>query len=110
MKTTLKLRTYRIGTPRKRGEGMRIATVRHPPRGVPKSQWHKLFDVWFPVVAPSRELLSRAPRDRMHEPAVSRKFFAAYEREMKKGDAHHAIVLLAALALHTPISIGCFCE
>jgi uncharacterized protein YeaO (DUF488 family) len=56
---SLKIQTYRIGTPRNRSEGLRIGTVRFLPRGVKKSDYSKrdLFDIWLPLVAPSRELL-----------------------------------------------------
>lgn len=105
------IRTFRIGAPARRGEGLRLGVTRHPPRGIPKSRWQKdsYFDVWFPLVAPSAGLL------RKHRPAadaadrVWQKFFAAYQRELRKPPASHAVALLAALATRTPVAIGCYC-
>jgi uncharacterized protein YeaO (DUF488 family) len=95
----LKLRTFRYGDPPKRGEGLRIGTTRRPPRGVSKARWSDYFDVWFPVVAPSDKLLRSRPFG-----------FKPYEREvLGRAESRQAVELLAALALRTPISIGCFC-
>ena len=105
----LKLRIYQLGTARQRGEGLRIGVVRHLPRGVRKEDYARLdyFDVWFPNVAPSAELLHW-----MHEDQETRwgRFVVRYMREMKQPDSRHAIELLAALAQRTPLSIGCFCS
>ena len=105
----LKLRTYQLGTPRKRGEGLRLGIVRHLPRGVRKENYARLdyFDVWFPNVAPSAELLRW-----LHENQETRwtKFVERYVREMNQPNGRHAIKLLAEMAKRTPISIGCFCS
>src|SRR5215470_4528402 len=105
------IRTFRIGTPRRRGEGLRIGTVRFLPRGVTKREYLKgdYFDVWFPTVSPSRGLV-RWVKSRQWNPAVQRRFAERYRREMRVPDAAHAIDLLAAVARRTPISIGCYCE
>lgn len=98
----LKLSTFRYLDPPKRGEGLRIGVTRHPPRGVRKERWQAdgYFDVWFPVLGPSKELLRRRPFG-----------FAAYQREiMGRAESRQAVLLLAALAQRTPISIGCYCE
>ena len=104
----LKLRTYQIGTPRKRGEGLRIGTVRYLPRGVRKRDYARLdyFDVWFPAAAPSRELVSwlRADVEKRWD-----RFVGRYRNEMKRAEARQAIKLLAEVAKRTPISIGCYC-
>jgi len=112
MKKPLRLHTFQVGTPPKRGEGLRIATTRHPPRGIPRERWRQeaRFDCWLSVLAPSRELLARTPRERFDEAAVRQRFFAAYEREMQQTEPRQAIALLAALAQRTPISVGCFCS
>ena len=104
----LKLRTYQIGTPRKRGEGLRIGTMRFLPRGVRKQDYARLdyFDVWFPAAAPSRELVSWLRVD------VAKRwdrFVERYQNEMKQAEARQAIKLLAEVAKRTPISIGCYC-
>src|SRR6185503_3307224 len=105
------LRTFRIGAPRKRGEGLRIGTTRRPPRGVPRSRWSRegYFDVWFPLVAPSAALLRRVNRIDWDDGAARRKFFAAYQRELERPPARYGVALLAALAQQTPIAIGCYC-
>ncbi len=104
----LKLRTYQLGTPRQRGEGLRVGVVRHLPRGIRKADYARLdqFDIWFPNVAPSAELLRW-----VHEDLEARwdRFIERYTREMKQPDSRHAIELLAEIAKRTPISIGCFC-
>ena len=105
------LRKFRIGAPRKRGEGLRIGTTRRPPRGVPRSRWSRdgYFDVWFPIVAPSAALLRRIERTNFEDAPARRRFFAAYERELQKPPARYGVALLAALAKRTPIAIGCYC-
>lgn len=102
------LRAVRLGSTRVSGEGLRIGTVRYLPRGVRKGDLARrdYFDVWLPILAPSRELL-RGLKD--GSLAVSR-FFARYRREMTETDARQTILLLAALARRTPIAIGCYCE
>ena len=112
MKKSLKLLTFQIGAPRKRGEGLRISAARRPPRGVPLARLRAegCFDSWLPSLAPSLALLARTPTERFDEPLVRKRFFAAYEREMKQNEPRHTIAFLATLAQHTPISIGCFCE
>ncbi len=105
----LKLRTYRIGTPRQSGEGLRIGTVRYLPRGVRKQDYARLdqFDVWFPLVAPSQALVRW-----LREKTETRwaKFTERYQREMQRTDSRQAIQLLAEIARKTPISVGCYCE
>lgn len=104
----LNLRTVRLGSPRAPDEGLRIGTVRYLHRGVRKGDLAKrdYFDVWLPILAPSRELL-REFKD--GDRPISR-FFARYRREMQETDARQTIELLAALARRTPIAIGCYCE
>jgi uncharacterized protein YeaO (DUF488 family) len=84
MKKTLRLSTFQIGTPRKRGQGLRIGTVRRPPRGVLKSRWVRdgYFDVWLPSVAPSLKLLHRFKHRDWDDPAVRKAFFDSYEHEL----------------------------
>jgi len=102
--TELKLRTFRHGDARKRGEGLRIGTTRRPPRGATKDQWRDYFDVWFPVLAPSAKLLASKTRN-------YRTFCARYSREINsRAESRQALQLLAHLALRTPVSIGCYCQ
>jgi uncharacterized protein YeaO (DUF488 family) len=106
------LRTFQIGSGRRPGEGLRIGAVRFLPRGVRKEEYAKYdyFDVWFPLLAPSADLL-RWFRDVEGRTAAQRwtKFRERYVREMKTTDCRQAITLLAALSLETSINIGCYC-
>ena len=100
----------RLGTPRKRGEGLRLGTVRRPPRGVPKSDFARLdyYDVWFPNLSPSAELVHEAlgaDNDKAWS-AFTRKF----RREVNEPDRSRELDLLAALSHHTNFSLGCYCE
>ena len=100
----------RLGSPRKPGEGLRLGTVRRPPRGVPKTQFAKLdfYDVWLPNLAPSRELVAFAQHspDERSWKAFERKFRA----EMNQPDAARVLDLLAALSHQASFSLGCYCE
>lgn len=104
------IRIVQLGSPRARGEGLRIGTVRRPPRGVPKAEFAAwdYYDVWFPTLAPSAELLKLA-----HEaetPAAWAAFLRKYRAEMAAPEAVHAVDLLAALSHTTNLSVGCYCE
>ncbi len=103
-------RIVRLGTPRLRGEGLRIGTVRHPPRGVPKEKFASgnWYDVWFPNLAPSKftvNLGRKADTDR--EWSV---FEKRYQKEMSSPEASRTLDLLAALSHETDFSVGCYCE
>ena len=103
------IRIVRLGTPRQRGEGLRLGTVRHPPRGVPKAQHaaRDFYDVWVPELAPSAALLKRgqaAGTDRDWSTFVKR-----YRREMAASEQVHLLRLLAALSAATDFSVGCYC-
>jgi uncharacterized protein YeaO (DUF488 family) len=100
----------RLGTPRNPGEGLRLGTVRRPPRGIPKSDYARLdyYDVWFPNLSPSAELVLEAQAasgDRAWA-AFRRKF----RREMSEPDRSRELDLLAALSHRTNLSLGCYCE
>jgi uncharacterized protein YeaO (DUF488 family) len=109
----LKLRTYQLGAPRRRGEGLRLGVVRRPPRGVRKEDYARLdfYDVWLPQLAPSANLLSWIHSQDVADEGVWRRFAARYRAEMlNQTDARQAIQLLAHLTARTPIAIGCHCE
>ncbi len=99
-----------LGSPRKPDEGVRVGTVRRPPRGVPKSDFAKLdyYDVWFPNLSPSPELVKEAlgAEDDKAWSAFRRKF----RHEMSAPDRSRELDVLAALSHHTNLSIGCYCE
>jgi uncharacterized protein YeaO (DUF488 family) len=100
----------RLGSPRKRGEGLRLGTVRRPPRGVRRSDFARLdyYDVWFPNLSPSAELVREAlaAADERAWAAFRRKF----RREMSQPDRSRELDVLAALSRHTNLSLGCYCE
>ena len=104
------IRIVRLGTARHAAEGLRIGTVRHPPRGVPKARhasgnW---YDVWFPELAPSAaavKLGRAATTERQWSAFVKR-----YRREMAAGDRARTLDLLAALSHQADFSVGCYCE
>ncbi len=105
------LHTFQIGSPRTCGEGLRIGTVRYLPRGVRKQEYARrdLFDVWFPLLAPSKELIRRLKAAEITAARWSA-FARSYERELARNvDARQALVLLSELAERTPIAIGCYC-
>ncbi|HVX39790.1 MAG TPA: DUF488 family protein [Gemmatimonadaceae bacterium] len=104
------IRIVRLGAPRGRDEGLRIGTVRRPPRGVPKQEFatRDYYDVWLPTLSPSQPLVSQALRANTEREwnAFVRKFRA----EMKQPDASHLLDTLAALSHQTNFAIGCYCE
>jgi uncharacterized protein YeaO (DUF488 family) len=106
----MSVRIVRLGSPRVKGEGTRIGTVRRPPRGVPKAAFasQDWYDVWFPTLAPSVETLKLGLT--ADTPARWRAFSRKYLKEMSAPSARHALVLLAALSRTTDFSVGCYCE
>jgi uncharacterized protein YeaO (DUF488 family) len=104
------IRIVRLGSARAVGEGVRIGTVRRPPRGVAKAKLatQDWYDVWFPILAPSLELMKQGRT--ATTPAQWRAFARAYGREMAEPAAGQAIALLAALSRHGDFSVGCYCE
>jgi uncharacterized protein YeaO (DUF488 family) len=104
------VRIVRLGTPRAKGEGLRIGTVRKPPRGVPKSEFAKrdYYDVWLPNLAPSVETMHEAQR--AETDAAWRAFQRKYRAEMKEPERAHLLDTLAALSHQTNFAVGCYCE
>ncbi|TGN93361.1 DUF488 domain-containing protein [Burkholderia sp. USMB20] len=104
------IRIVRLGTPRAAGEGLRIGTVRRPPRGVPKAEFasRNYYDVWLPTLSPSPELVAQAQA--AETDAEWRAFMRHFRAEMTHGDAPKVLDLLAALSATSAFSIGCYCE
>ena len=106
----MSVRVVRLGSPRLKGEGTRIGTVRRPPRGVPKTEFasQNYYDVWFPNLAPSVEAVKTglAAQTTAQWAAFTRK----YRAEMGRPDAKHELELLAALSHSADFSVGCYCE
>ncbi len=103
------VRIVRLGSPRATGEGLRIGTVRRPPRGVPKAGYaaQDWYDAWFPTLAPSAELAQFAKA--AESPAQWAEFARRYRAEMAAPESCHAIELLAALSRGSDFSVGCYC-
>lgn len=103
------LRIVRLGSPRTPGEGLRIGTVRRPPRGVPRGEFasRDFYDVWLPNLAPSEELVKEAQASK--DDAAWRSFVRRYRAEMKSPEKSRVLDLLAALSHHADFSVGCYC-
>ena len=104
------IRVVRLGSPRKPGEGLRLGTVRRPPRGVAKADFGKLdyYDVWLPNLSPSQELVTAAQQAK--DERSWKLFERKYRAEMSKPEAARVLELLAALSHQTNFSLGCYCE
>jgi uncharacterized protein YeaO (DUF488 family) len=105
------IRVVRLGSPRASDEGLRLGTVRRPPRGVKKEDYGRrnFYDTWLPELAPSQALLTWA----LAEPWTDLRWETYAERylaEMREPSAQRLIALLAALSAQTHFSIGCYCE
>jgi len=104
------IRIVRLGSPRAAGEGLRLGTVRRPPRGVAREEFARrdYYDVWLPNLAPSAELMAegRAAGSDSEWAAFRRRYLA----EMKKPEASHVLDALAALSHQSAFSVGCYCE
>lgn len=103
------IRVVRLGTRRARGEGLRLGTVRRPPRGVPKTDYAKrdFYDVWVPELAPSAALVKKAHG--ATDDTWWRSFEKRYRAEMKQPRAARTLALLALLSRQTNFSVGCYC-
>lgn len=105
----MSIRVVRLGDPRLPGEGVRLGTVRRPPRGVPKSEYARrnYYDVWLPDLAPSEALLA-AGRNAGDARSWG-VFVRRYRAELKRPEAARLVVLLAALSERSDFSVGCYC-
>jgi len=105
----LAIRIVKLGSPRAANEGLRLGTVRRPPRGVPKSQFAKrdFYDVWLPVLSPSPELVAFAQKSNA---SSWKSFERRFRSEMKQSSASKLLDFLAALSHQTNFSLGCYCE
>lgn len=103
------VRVVRLGDDRFPGEGLRIGTVRRPPRGVPKSDYssRNFYDVWLPALAPSAETVKLAQSARTEGEWL--RFMKRYRAEMARPENRATLDLLAALSRHADFSVGCYC-
>jgi len=109
----MSIRIVRLGTPRASDEGLRIGTVRRPPRGVPRSEFARQnwYDVWYPNLAPSVETMKMALAAQVNgSDAQWKAFVRRFKHEMAEPDASRSLDLLAALSHGTSFSMGCYCE
>ncbi len=106
----MSLRIVRLGSPRAKEEGLRIGTVRRPPRGVPKTEFasQDWYDVWYPNLAPSAVLVKEAQD--ADTPRAWAAFAKKYRAEMATPDNARTLDLLAALSHGADFSVGCYCE
>jgi len=104
------IRIVRLGTERTPGEGLRIGTVRRPPRGVPRNEFASgnWYDVWYPNLAPSVDTMKMAQA--AETPAEWSAFIRKFRHEMTQPDASRSLDLLAALSHQSAFSMGCYCE
>ncbi len=106
----MSVRIVRLGSKRAKSEGIRLGTVRRPPRGVPKKDFARLdwYDVWFPVLSPGASTLKLglAANSERQWASFSRK----YRSEMAAPAASQSLDLLAVLSHHVNFSVGCYCE
>ena len=104
------IRIVRLGSDRHKEEGLRIGTVRRPPRGVPKSDYSSKnwYDIWLPNVAPSPELMKLGQTVKTEKEWIT--FVKKYRSELKDPDKSRIIDLLATLSHESNISVGCYCE
>src|SRR5688572_24741077 len=105
------IRVVRLGSPRTPGEGLRLGTVRRPPRGVKKADFARrdFYDVWLPELAPSAPLVSYA-LSRAFTPARWETYARRYRREMQSPQAQRLLTILATLSQTANFSVGCYCE
>jgi uncharacterized protein YeaO (DUF488 family) len=103
------LRIVRLGTPRAPGEGLRLGTVRRPPRGVPKAEFARrdFYDLWLPLLSPSPALIQAGPASAT--PAQWHAFVRHFRAELNTPAAKLMLDLLAALSHGTNLALGCYC-
>lgn len=109
LQVVMPIRIVRLGSPREKDEGIRLGTVRRPPRGVPKSEFARrnFYDVWLPDLAPSEALVKAALG--ADDERSWRTFVKKYRAEMKRPAASRLLEVLAALSHQSNFSVGCYC-
>jgi uncharacterized protein YeaO (DUF488 family) len=106
------IRIVRLGTPRSAEEGVRLGTVRRPPRGVKKADYasRDFFDAWFPELAPSAKLVKWFVARPDNTEANWRKFARSYRGEMNAPERRRTLEVLARLSHQANFAVGCYCE
>ncbi|HVF18452.1 MAG TPA: DUF488 family protein [Steroidobacteraceae bacterium] len=106
------IRIVRLGSSRDPDEGLRIGTVRRPPRGVPKAEFasRNFYDVWLPMLAPSEALVKQALGVAANDARGWKAFERRYRAEMKNPEIARVLDVFAALSHQTNFSVGCYCQ
>ena len=107
------IRIVQLGSLRTPDEGLRIGTVRRPPRGVPKAEFasRNYYDCWYPELSPSAETMALGQgAQQTSDPKAWQQFEKAFRKEMAEAGAERTLQLLAALSHQTSFSIGCYCD
>lgn len=107
------IRVVRLGSPRAPGEGLRVGTVRRPPRGVPKAEFARrdFYDVWLPALSPTVDLMKEAQAAQASgDPRAWSAFVRRFRAQLDEPDNARLLDLLAALSRTTQLSVGCYCE
>ena len=104
------VRVLKLGSDRVEGEGLRIGTVRRPPRGVPKAEFssQNWYDIWFPNLSPSPATMKMGKNVKTDKEWLA--FAKKYRAEMATPENSRILELLAALSRNTNFSVGCYCE
>ncbi len=114
------IRIVQLGSERAPDEGLRIGTVRRPPRGVPKAEFasRNYYDCWYPELSPEVELMQQALEAirlrKAGQEAQADKLWKQFEKQFRKQLAEPAadrtLGLLAALSHGSAFSLGCYCD
>ena len=106
----MSISVVRLGSARAKGEGLRVGTVRRPPRGVPKAKFasENWYDVWLPELSPSEATVKLGQKAQTD--AQWSAFAKRYEKEMAAATPSRMLDLLAALSLTANFSVGCYCD
>jgi|SRR5437588_9123957 len=104
----MSVRVVRLGSPRGKNEGLRLGTVRRPPRGVPKARIGQWYDLWLPQLAPSAPLVKMGLAAKT--PREWESFVRQYHKEMARPDNARLIALLAAMSQTADFAVGCYCQ
>lgn len=107
------LRIVQLGTPRTPGEGLRIGTVRRPPRGVPKAEFasRDYYDCWYPELSPSADTMALGQAaQKSGDLKAWQQFNKAFRKEMAEAGADRTLQMLAALSQQASFAIGCYCD
>lgn len=114
------IRIVQLGSPRSADEGLRIGTVRRPPRGVPKAEFARrdYYDVWYPELSPEADTMQLALQSHQlqaqGQTAEADKLWKQFQQHFRKqlaaAPASRTLDLLAALSHQTAFALGCYCE